>query len=591
MQKFNWDQEFPVTEFVHFTYKEILSNVYEPTNIIDKINKQLSHRNYYEYYKPINTVKKLFGRDETLRTCKRYIDSKQPFGIFGMRRSGKTSILLTLKQAFNYPENFNIQLIRCEDGEDSNLLATAFFKKIVFDTLKESDLTIEQSSEITAKVDSAAFQKWTLEEDWEVISDALQLLLNYSKQTVVWMFDEIENISGVSEDNNLWTTDVYYTFFQKISRFLEHIPNFLIVISGTNPALLEEQMWRKTSQSKGTINPLAGRFGIEYIGPLALSDYKHMIESLGKPSGIIYEEGSISVLFDYFWGFPFPTRKFLSGMLKSEIGRTERPLRIKPSMIRDELNNQKLDIVNYFRPSIDNLHILYREEYEVLVQLSEDNEYQELYFSEFASNRSMFKVKEHLTKYGILKIENHSVKLMPAISDVLKSYRPPSSLSRDVPVDNSIDETTSSTRRRLAKDLIDRFEEDLSYFLSLQSRFIWADLHDVKGIVKEKIHPRDEKRIARIGSVASHDGAIGVLTFSEKGDLVRTKKFWESFGKIWKLDSKQEFTKLFDSLNELRNISHHVDNAIESEMKESDIERLYSLMQKLHYPLASFSRK
>lgn len=278
-----------------FTYKE-LSEKKTTTFFRQRIKEFFFERNLYDFDSPLRKDLYFFGRDDL---CQSLIDKHQTgqnSSLFGLRRSGKTSILLSVCRRIAQQGGF-ATLIDCQILYQMPWPAALHYVASQINTNHHAKLTI---SEHDYTEDKAAI---SFLRDIDKINKKL-------KKCVLLAFDEIEQTTfGVSFSETWRSGESYVRFWHTIRSLTQQQENQItILIAGTNPKCLE------TPFVMGGDNPLYGQIKPEYIPGFSVSQTKQMIETLSSYMGISIDEDVYSYLVREFGGHPFLMRQACSHM-------------------------------------------------------------------------------------------------------------------------------------------------------------------------------------------------------------------------------------------------------------------------------------
>ncbi len=229
-----------------FTYLELQS----PKNTDfyrQRIKQFFFERNLYDFDSPLRRDLYFFGRDDL---CQSLIDKHQTgqsASLFGLRRSGKTSILLSVCRRIANQNGF-ASIIDCQLLYQLPWYAALYHVAFTINSDHHAKVVIN-ATEYTDEKAAITFAR-----DIEKIHRKL-------RKSVLLAFDEIEQITfGVSFGEAWRNGSSYVRFWHSLRSLAQRQENpVTILLAGTNPRCLE------TPFVMGGDNPLYGHVKPEYI--------------------------------------------------------------------------------------------------------------------------------------------------------------------------------------------------------------------------------------------------------------------------------------------------------------------------------------
>jgi len=289
---------------VPFTYRELLQG--QNVNMIqERFKKYLFDTDLFSMLTPIQNDVFFFGRrdfaQDIATKCKNNIHS----GVFGLRRSGKTSLLYAVQRLLkqqSYPTVF----VPCETL--SSLDWRTALCKLVLDIYQEFGMDSSNICESDYRSpDTAIF----FEED-------MLACLNNLTVPLTLMFDEIEAITfgvGHGEDaNNLWYDgDNFIHFWNVIKGYYSKYPKQLsILVAGTNPMINENSTIGDKEKPNPMFRQLSESNQGAYLQAFTVDDTRHMVNALGGYMGLSFDEYSVGKLTSDCGGHPYLMRLLCS---------------------------------------------------------------------------------------------------------------------------------------------------------------------------------------------------------------------------------------------------------------------------------------
>ncbi|KAA5602380.1 ATP-binding protein [Blastochloris sulfoviridis] len=307
--------------------------------IRNNVAKQLFTRDLFDYQLPIDADRYFFGREQIVQDYIDAIRKSQNRGLFGLRKTGKTSTLLKIKRI-------------CEDG---GIAIVRYYD---------------------CKIPSIRSQKWD-ELLWRIICDIegkpikrdrhisdlfLNTIKNKGRKTQICLiFDEIEFISPISPFDEHWKKD-FVDFWQTLWSTQSQQRSLSFVISGVNPYVAEQDKF------SGGQNPIFGIVKPFYMKGFEQSDVRKMVRFFGKRMGLDFDEESINYLHTRYGGHPLLIRMACSYTHSQR--DIKRPIKVGKSLLIAEEENREAEMLPYCRHVVSEIRDFYPDEYELLELLA-----------------------------------------------------------------------------------------------------------------------------------------------------------------------------------------------------------------------------
>lgn len=295
---------------VPFTYRELISDKADDDLVKNRFRKYLFDNDLFSVSAPIQNDVFFFGRRDYVHDIVSKCKNNTNCGVFGLRRSGKTSVLYATRNLLEqqgYPTVF----IPCE-SDLSSLNWKSALRKIVLDVYQ------------VFKKDPCLVTEDKYDGPNTVIFFEQQLFdcLKGINVPTTLMFDEIEAITfsvpkGESSENLWLDGDNFVQFWNAIKGYYSKHPNQInILVAGTNPMINEVP----TVGINGLSNPMFRQLSESnqgaYLPPFSVEDTKNMVNTLGSYMGLSFDDYSIGALTSDCGGHPYLMR-----ILCSQINR------------------------------------------------------------------------------------------------------------------------------------------------------------------------------------------------------------------------------------------------------------------------------
>ena len=262
-------------------------------------------RNLYDFDSPLRKDLYFFGRDDLCQGLIDKYDTGQSSSLFGLRRSGKTSILLSVCRRALQQGGY-ASLIDCQMVYQLSWSKALYYVASQINSDHGLKLVIDEGA-YSDDVAAISFVR-----DIERINKKL-------KKSILIAFDEVEQVTfGISFSETWRNGESYVRFWHVLRSLAQRQDNpITILVAGTNPKCLE------TPFVMGGDNPLYGQIKAEYIPAFTVAQSKNMIETLSSYMGITLDEDIYVYLVREFGGHPFLMRQACS-YIKSELDRGSR---------------------------------------------------------------------------------------------------------------------------------------------------------------------------------------------------------------------------------------------------------------------------
>ena len=368
---------------IPFRYSELKSDL-DKYFIKNRFRKHFYSRDLFAFESPLRKDLYFFGRNDLIQTIINRYKSGENSGLFGLRKTGKTSVIYGIERSLN-KENITPVVIDCQN--------TSFNQRRWFEALyyvcKETKDKLDLLKNIKLPQESAFDEKNA--------STHAETFFKKSSKKLTWpllfIFDEIENISRVTSPAPHWSQGTDFVLFWQTLRSIfqkgEHLISYLIV--GTNPSCIETPKIEKID------NPIFNHFTPLYIPGFDVKGTKEMVNRLGSGMGLNFDEAVYARLTEDFGGHPFLIRHVCS-LLSRALDNYDRPVKVDRKLYQSAKDKFIKSHSNYLDMILGVLQGFYPEEFEMLTMLANNDH---TTFNEFAEMHHSF--TEHLLGYGLIQ--------------------------------------------------------------------------------------------------------------------------------------------------------------------------------------------
>lgn len=323
------------------------------------LSEWVFQRDLYKGNFPVSG-RRFFGREREIGLLNQSINDGRSIGIFGLRKSGKTSLL------------YQLRLIRKEDVVayvDPEASPRADCAWICWKAVQEWANQRQQEAKdlVLCKVRSDKDLPDFLEVIQLFASDVQYLMSTLLPDAkLILMIDEIEKVAPIKGQG--WTHSLeFFKFLRGVAQ--QSQGKFVVLISGANPAICEMPQWY------GEDNPVFLFFEEMYLPLLSEKECREMIITLGKGMGVEWEDQALRAIYELTGGHPFITRRLCStlvGMFR------ERPLLVTADMVKRAKGEFLIQLHELFREIKERLIRDYPDEWEILEALAAGFSFEEI---------------------------------------------------------------------------------------------------------------------------------------------------------------------------------------------------------------------
>ena len=377
------DPEQPIV--IPFTYGELCSP-YDDFFLRNRFRQHFYTRDLFAFLSPLRKDLYFFGRSHLLQEIINKHKAGEHTGLFGLRKSGKTSIIYAIERHLRaYGGEF--LSIDCESPSIHGLRWYELLEKLVSDykAIRKSKYRIKPGPRYTEKTAADSFAE-----------DILGIYQSEKTTPLLILLDEIERISPRTGSSPHWRDCSDFVFFwQALRSFYQRNQEvFTYMLVGTNPNCVEQ------STIAGHENPIFGSIPSEYVPPFTVKQTREMTRKLGRYMGLHFNEMLYSKLVEDFGGHPFLIRQFCSEIHKVSGG--DRPIQVDKALYDRVMTTFQRTATDYLAMIVSVLRDWYPDEYDMLRLLAGGDQ---ATFTEFAHEHTLY--TKHLIGYGLITQSQH----------------------------------------------------------------------------------------------------------------------------------------------------------------------------------------
>lgn len=362
--------------YVIFKKEDLLSNK-QQSFIGSEFRKQLNERDLFDVQLPLLNDMYFFGRQNISASILNSIKRCENRGIFGLRKTGKTSLLYKIKRLVCEGNIGYFLIYDCKNAKIRKLSWTKLLNKITLDIAGILNIQDLSNFENISDID-------TINQFEKVVSRIPD------NKVVVLAFDEIEFISFNPPQDKHWEKE-FFDFWQVIWSTQSSCRKICFIISGVNPSVAEKSSINKVQ------NPMFGIVHSDYIQGLEREDIHDMARKIGRRMGMKFDYTAIDYLKERYGGHPLLTRLALSYENKNA---AQKPIDYTKASLQLTERNREFELAPYCQHIVDVLEDYYEDEYLLLEFLATGDvtDFQDLATSQLTIN--------HLVNYGLVEYIN-----------------------------------------------------------------------------------------------------------------------------------------------------------------------------------------
>lgn len=375
--------EYPQAKMIIALTDDVLKNgKKDDWAIRNAIKDSLFIRDLFNYKLPLQPNQYFYGREQVVASLVDNVRKRQNSGLFGLRKTGKTSTLMRVSSLLKGEGALEPIFIDCKKRFIRNLGCDGLIEKIVRDI------------DVLAKTNSSKLFKSDSELDaTEVLERAVRAIPK--GKTICVIFDEIEYISPISPTNSQWRLD-FVDFWQAVWAIQSETQKICFIICGVNPSVCE--ISRFELESGATVqNPMFGIVNIQYLQGFERVALERMIAFFGKRMGMRFSSGAVDYIHERFGGHPLLSRLACSFYHERLLADgVDRPIDITRELEIAIERECESEIASYCEHVVSEVREFYPDEYELLSLISRGETEA---FREFSTDPSSV---NHIKKYGLV---------------------------------------------------------------------------------------------------------------------------------------------------------------------------------------------
>jgi tetratricopeptide (TPR) repeat protein len=289
----------------------------------------------FDVHSPIADAGTFFGRGQFIHTLTTKIIHRENFGIFGLRKVGKTSLVFQLRE--NLPRNLigytdlqSISSRRCDEIYFRLSAAVRRELRVKFPEVPAipSRLTDFDSSRTYPSI-ATDFHNELLK-----IKEALES--QGQQPRVLLLLDEIELLLPSEQSKGFIG---FEDFFRQIRGLYQQEGFILSGVVGADPNACRAGKWGDRD------NPIFQYYDEIFLSPLDRSECDQMVQGIGEVMGISFDSNSLASIYEESGGHPYVGRQLCSRIVSRH---NQRPLRITREAVDEGVEDYIAQRPDYF---------------------------------------------------------------------------------------------------------------------------------------------------------------------------------------------------------------------------------------------------
>lgn len=304
-----------------------------------EFRKHLFGRDLFDIGQAITADHYFFGRAGLMNEIENGVRGGKNFGLFGMRRAGKTSALLKLQRTL---EARGVQFLYL-DLQDSKLYLLRWW-----------ELLDELRRKISGTTGSAATPL-------EAVRGLESAVVSRRGTPIVVAMDEIEHISPNTRMEQHWERD-FLDFWKSLRALQNQNRHVSFFLAGVNASVVETAMFG------GQDNPLFQLVDVRYLPVFGLEEVRAMVKTLGDRMGLHFENDAFRYLQERYAGHQHLIRVRCS-KLHREFAVDRRPAHVPRSALESLQTQHETAMLPFAEQVLSLLQRQYPDEYELLQRI------------------------------------------------------------------------------------------------------------------------------------------------------------------------------------------------------------------------------
>lgn len=355
--------------------------------LLEIISRRVFARDLYEETGSV-IGNKFFGRQRLLQSLEEDIHQDRSFALFGLRKTGKTSVMRQLLQRVESRDPAKtVTLVR--DLETLPAPDAGAAEDLLWDLREELRTTLQSKGH--RNLELAELQEGFSISDFRRAVVRLVRKINDPDLTIIIAFDEVEYLCppGMIE-NPVPGADSTAQLLGTLRAIQQETGQLRFLFSGVTSAIVE----------RGTLfgrpNPLLAWSKPYFLGPFDEDETRDLLVSVGDRMGVSWTSGGLNSIRREAGGHAYLTRSLASAVVK-ELPLDRNRRRVTADLVSEVAPRWNRGVAGQRNAIIEDLRMNYPDEADLLGILVDG----EQGFEEFASTEPL--AMEHLYRLGLIE--------------------------------------------------------------------------------------------------------------------------------------------------------------------------------------------
>lgn len=421
-------------------------------------------RDRFDDSEPVRSPGEFFGREALVNDILHRLADGHPIGLMGLRKIGKSSVLRRIEDRLLGSETYLAvtSFVSC-NGAD---VKASHWSHLVARILKDWTTSLTRTAHHLEKpislnkvraVSNVLAKGRSLVDDGEVaralISDfnrlykaASSLAGGDGRVRFVAFLDEADHLNPESDDALLWK-DGFFSFWgtlQALKRDHDDRRALTWMLGGVNPGFLE------AGSFDGRPNPLF-ETAVEFLRPMPESEASDLLNGLGKPMGLAFDDEAVGTIFAVTGGHPWLLRRAGSLVHRGLRDRTT-AVSVGARECKRVLDRNKVKFFSHVDWILGHLASIAPDEHTLLQDLCVQGP--TVYEEDWLDNEFRDVFAHHLEEYGLLTFEDDRPQVaMPLVQEAFQKRTSGGLGGQKRRLREAIDGLETAIRFRLRNDL------------------------------------------------------------------------------------------------------------------------------------------
>ncbi len=277
--------------------KPSADHVADAKSFVSQILTVRASRNLYSETLPVRGAD-FFGRQELLISLSQRLREGRVCGVFGMRKTGKTSLILELGRQFVKADTAH-RLFILRDLETLPSDASTHSEVLLSDLTGALLVSFRQHNIRTHELSELSTSS-----TWSDFRRAVSASLGHAsaaEHQIILALDEVESLLGLDPGKDP-ERSYLPEFFGVLRALVQENRNFNVLLSGITDSILTE------GQLSGRENPLLAWATAYYLPPLRSDEASELIRAIGRRMALEWTPEAMAAMYDATGGHAFLLR-------------------------------------------------------------------------------------------------------------------------------------------------------------------------------------------------------------------------------------------------------------------------------------------